>query len=87
MKCIKDQCRSPVACGGFGYCRELNFGWDYGHDLYCTIGNKLLALGVTATEGQVEALTHAVLYHIYGGPKSCRTPPIIHDDRHHTQER
>lgn len=25
MKCIKDRCYSPVACGGFGYCRELNF--------------------------------------------------------------
>ena len=25
MKCIrKDFCRSPVACGGFGYCRERN---------------------------------------------------------------
>lgn len=24
MVCIKDQCRSPVACGGFGYCRDLN---------------------------------------------------------------
>lgn len=24
MKCLKDQCRSPVACGGFGYCRERN---------------------------------------------------------------
>ena len=24
MKCIKDQCRSPMACNGFGYCRELN---------------------------------------------------------------
>lgn len=23
-KCIKDQCRSPVACGGWGYCREFN---------------------------------------------------------------
>lgn len=25
MKCIKDRCYSPVACEGFGYCRELNF--------------------------------------------------------------
>jgi hypothetical protein len=26
MKCTrKDYCRSPVACGGFGYCRERNF--------------------------------------------------------------
>ncbi len=23
-KCIKDRCWSPVACTGFGYCRELN---------------------------------------------------------------
>lgn len=23
-RCIKDRCRSPVACGGFGYCRERN---------------------------------------------------------------
>lgn len=23
-KCVKDRCYSPVACGGFGYCRELN---------------------------------------------------------------
>lgn len=23
--CIKSQCRSPVACDGFGYCRELNW--------------------------------------------------------------
>lgn len=22
--CISDQCRSPVACDGFGYCRERN---------------------------------------------------------------
>lgn len=25
MKCIKERCYSPIACGGFGYCRELNF--------------------------------------------------------------
>lgn len=25
LQCIKEQCRSPIACGGFGYCRELNF--------------------------------------------------------------
>jgi hypothetical protein len=25
MKCIKSRCYSPVACGGWGYCRELNF--------------------------------------------------------------
>ena len=24
IKCIKDRCYSPVACGGFGYCREMN---------------------------------------------------------------
>lgn len=24
MKCIRDRCYSPVACGGFGYCRDLN---------------------------------------------------------------
>lgn len=23
--CIKRQCRSPLACSGWGYCRELNF--------------------------------------------------------------
>ena len=28
MRCQKDQCRSPVACGGFGYCRERNM--DHG---------------------------------------------------------
>lgn len=26
IKCTKDRCYSPVACGGWGYCRELNFG-------------------------------------------------------------
>lgn len=25
MKCIKQRCYSPVACGGWGYCRERNF--------------------------------------------------------------
>lgn len=25
MKCLKDYCRSPLACGSFGYCRERNF--------------------------------------------------------------
>ena len=25
MKCIKDRCFSPIACGGFQYCREHNF--------------------------------------------------------------
>lgn len=24
MNCLKNHCRSPVACGGFGYCRERN---------------------------------------------------------------
>lgn len=24
MRCLKDQCRSPTACGSFGYCRERN---------------------------------------------------------------
>lgn len=24
MKCLKDRCWSPVACGGFGYCRDRN---------------------------------------------------------------
>lgn len=24
MKCLKQRCYSPVACGGFGYCREHN---------------------------------------------------------------
>jgi len=23
--CLKDQCRSPLACHSFGYCRERNF--------------------------------------------------------------
>lgn len=35
MKCLDDWCRSPVACGGFGYCRQRN--WDgkpcYGEDV------------------------------------------------------
>jgi site-specific DNA-methyltransferase (adenine-specific) len=26
MRCFSDRCYSPVACGGFGYCRELNMG-------------------------------------------------------------
>ena len=25
QECIKDRCYSPVACNGFGYCREKNF--------------------------------------------------------------
>lgn len=25
MKCLNQTCYSPVACNGFGYCRELNF--------------------------------------------------------------
>lgn len=24
MDCLKDQCRSPLACSGWGYCREWN---------------------------------------------------------------
>ena len=24
MDCIKDQCRAPLACSGWGYCREWN---------------------------------------------------------------
>ena len=24
FKCIKQRCYSPVACGGFGYCRDRN---------------------------------------------------------------
>lgn len=24
IACLNDRCYSPVACGGFGYCRELN---------------------------------------------------------------
>jgi hypothetical protein len=28
MKCQKDQCRSPLACSGFGYCRERNFQYQ-----------------------------------------------------------
>ena len=27
--CISRPCRSPVACGGFGYCRQLNMADDY----------------------------------------------------------
>lgn len=23
--CKAERCRSPIACGGFGYCRERNF--------------------------------------------------------------
>jgi hypothetical protein len=26
MRCLSNRCFSPVACGGFGYCRELNLG-------------------------------------------------------------
>ena len=25
MPCLKDRCWSPIACNGFGYCRERNF--------------------------------------------------------------
>jgi hypothetical protein len=25
MQCQKERCYSPIACGAFGYCRELNF--------------------------------------------------------------
>jgi DNA-binding GntR family transcriptional regulator len=25
-KCISEKCYSPVACEGFGYCRELHLG-------------------------------------------------------------
>jgi hypothetical protein len=28
FECLKDQCRSPVACGGWGYCREKNFDYE-----------------------------------------------------------
>lgn len=24
MKCLNERCYSPVACGGWGYCREMN---------------------------------------------------------------
>lgn len=24
FKCIKNRCYSPMACGGFGYCRDRN---------------------------------------------------------------
>lgn len=26
--CLKDRCRSPIACGGWGYCRERNVSSD-----------------------------------------------------------
>jgi hypothetical protein len=28
MNCTKQRCYSPVACEGFGYCREINFVWE-----------------------------------------------------------
>lgn len=42
MKCIKGQCRSPVACGGWGYCRELNMtdtrdNWTIVDDLWALL--------------------------------------------------
>lgn len=27
--CLADRCWSPVACGGFGYCRQRNFKTAY----------------------------------------------------------
>lgn len=30
IKCQKDRCYSPVACGAFGYCRERNFDFPGG---------------------------------------------------------
>lgn len=33
LQCIKEQCWSPVACGGFGFCREVNL--DPGKYVHC----------------------------------------------------
>lgn len=30
--CLKGRCRSPVACNGFGYCRERNMGESRPYD-------------------------------------------------------
>ncbi|MBR0693632.1 hypothetical protein [Bradyrhizobium lablabi] len=46
MNCIKDQCRSPVACRGFGYCRERNFGGSV-HLSQEEVGRIVAALSMT----------------------------------------
>lgn len=56
MRCYKNPCQSPDACGGFGYCRELNFGLTEP----VTIGNATLYLGdcreILPTLGKVDAV-------------------------------
>jgi hypothetical protein len=58
MKCIKSQCRSPVACGGWGYCRELNMADDT-----WTVEREYRAL--------LEAIDHAISVH---GKVNANTP-------------
>ena len=46
IPCQKSRCFSPVACGGFGYCRELNFSDETGPGVVFHTFNNFASISV-----------------------------------------
>jgi site-specific DNA-methyltransferase (adenine-specific) len=64
LKCVREHCYSPVACGGFGYCRELNFLREQLNDkvtLHC--GDCLVVLP-TLAENSIDSCCTDPPYHL-----------------------
>lgn len=53
FECINECCWSPIACGGFGYCREIHFTEEYSSrkDLAGSIADCYEAIRKRKAEG------------------------------------
>jgi hypothetical protein len=56
--CLDKTCRSPVACEGFGYCRQLNFPRDVLELLQDPIAVHLNMLRGTIAKPTIENIIH-----------------------------
>jgi DNA modification methylase len=64
MKCLDGYCRSPTACGGFGYCRELNMAKTF-HDGKITLhSGDCLDVLKAMPENSIDAVVTDPPYHL-----------------------
>ncbi len=61
VPCIDTLCRAPVACGGFGYCRQLNFPRDVMELL-----SDPIVVHLNMVRGTIAKPSTDQIIHIYG---------------------
>jgi hypothetical protein len=64
MKCLDGYCRSPTACGGFGYCRELNMAKTFHNGKITLHAGDCLDVLKAMPENSIDAVVTDPPYHL-----------------------